>query len=97
MTNAERHVIIKSRGGGNINELVPHRIIPKERKVVEMVEQGEVLCSCGSWIEEDDVLDIEIDGDYVVLFKTGHCTECDKEYKWHEQYQYQGYYKLKEN
>ena len=63
-----------------------------------MLKTGDVICpSCGLWIEEDDVLDIDCATSYTELYKAGHCTGCGKEYEWYEHYVYAGYTDLKEN
>lgn len=63
-----------------------------------MLKTGEVICpECGFLIEEDDCIDIGYATEYTELYKVGHCTGCDKEYKWHEHYVYAGYADLKES
>ena len=43
---------------------------------------------CGEYIEEDDRIDISIDGEFVECKMVGHCPECERDYTWYELYQY---------
>jgi hypothetical protein len=36
-------------------------------------------------------MDIEDQGDKVVMFKVGECDHCGNHYQWHEEYHYVGY------
>ena len=57
-----------------------------------MLKNGYVICpTCGGRVECFDCLDIEDQGDKVVMFKVGECDHCGNHYQWHEEYHYAGY------
>lgn len=41
---------------------------------------------CNEFIEADDRIDIDIDGDYVECKMIGHCPTCDRNYQWFDVY-----------
>ena len=57
-----------------------------------MVKTGDVRCPiCNDILEEYGNFDIEVDISRVYLFKVGKCPCCSHEYKWREEFTYDGY------
>ena len=62
-----------------------------------MLKTGDVRCPvCDDILEEHDCLDIEVDTNCVRLSKVGKCPNCSHEYKWCEEFTYDGYTTLEE-
>lgn len=46
---------------------------------------------CCEVLEEDDCFDMDLVSDYVIKREiVGHCPECNREYQWTENFEYQG-------
>ena len=44
---------------------------------------------CGGELEFDDCLDIEPDGDIVLMHYIGHCSKCGQDHRWTDVYQFE--------
>lgn len=57
-----------------------------------MLKTGDVRCPiCNDILEEYGNFDTEVDISRVYLFKVGKCPCCSHEYKWCEEFTYDGY------
>ena len=57
-----------------------------------MLMVGDVKCpTCDNILEERDCIDIDADTNRVRLFKIGKCPYCGDNYKWYEEFIYEGY------
>lgn len=59
----------------------------------------ELKCSkCGGIIEHDDTYDIYSDEDCIISYCVGHCTKCETEFKWQEEFEisFSGYTNFEE-
>ena len=57
-----------------------------------MLKTGDVRCPiCNDILEEYGSFDIEVDISCVRLSKVGKCPNCSHEYKWCEEFTYDGY------
>ena len=59
----------------------------------------ELKCpKCGGVIEPDDTYDSCSDEDYLIYYCVGHCTKCDAEFQWQEEFKmiFEGVRKIEE-